>query len=148
MKYPRIRINGAVVLIHLNRKSARVWGGFRSPYNIHPSLFSLVFFPVLRIRDIYRGSRIHGQRFPDPGGSASASASKNLRILTQKSSRKYDPGCSCSLIFYPSWIPDPGIKKAPDPGLATLLFTSCSVMLCRLTKKNLTYRISRPLLSR
>jgi hypothetical protein len=25
------------------------------------------------------------------------------------------------LIFYPSRIPDPGIKKAPDPGFATLL---------------------------
>jgi hypothetical protein len=35
------------------------------------------------------------------------------------SSRKYDPGCSSRiriLIFYPSWIPDPGVKKAPDPG--------------------------------
>jgi hypothetical protein len=32
------------------------------------------------------------------------------------SSRKYDPDCS-------SWIPDPGVKKAPDPGFgsATLL---------------------------
>jgi hypothetical protein len=32
------------------------------------------------------------------------------------SSRKYDPDC-------PSWIPDPGVKKAPDPGSgsATLL---------------------------
>ncbi len=34
------------------------------------------------------------------------------------SSRKYDPGCSSRiriLIFYPSRIPDPGVKKAPDP---------------------------------
>ncbi len=51
------------------------------------------------------------------------STSKNLSILTQKnvsfSSRKYDPGCSSRiriLIFYPSLIPDPGVKKAPDPG--------------------------------
>jgi hypothetical protein len=32
---------------------------------------------------------------------------------------KYDPGCSPLiriLIFYPSQIPDPGVKKAPDPG--------------------------------
>ncbi len=42
-------------------------------------------------------------------------------ILTQKlflSSRNYDPGCSSRiriLTFYPSWIPDPGVKKAPDP---------------------------------
>ncbi len=35
------------------------------------------------------------------------------------SSRKYDPGCSSRiriLIFYPPRIPDPGVKKAPDPG--------------------------------
>jgi hypothetical protein len=35
------------------------------------------------------------------------------------SSRKYDLGCSTwirILIFYPSRIPDPGDKKAPDPG--------------------------------
>jgi hypothetical protein len=33
------------------------------------------------------------------------------------SSRKYDPGCSSRiriLIFYPSRIPDPGVKKAPN----------------------------------
>jgi hypothetical protein len=35
------------------------------------------------------------------------------------SSRKYDPGCSSRiriLTFYLSQIPDPGVKKAPDPG--------------------------------
>ncbi len=37
------------------------------------------------------------------------------------SSRKYDPGCSSRIPdpdadFYPSRIPDPGVKKAPDPG--------------------------------
>jgi hypothetical protein len=39
------------------------------------------------------------------------------------SSRKYDPGCSSRirmLTFYPSRIPDPGVKKAPDPGSAIL----------------------------
>jgi hypothetical protein len=44
------------------------------------------------------------------------------------SSRKYDPGCSSRiriLIFYPSRIPDPGVKKAPDPGSATLCATYC-----------------------
>jgi hypothetical protein len=62
---------------------------------------------------------------PDPG-----SASKNLSILTRKqwflSSRKYDPGCSSRISdpdadFLP--IPDPEVKKAPDPGSgsATLL---------------------------
>jgi hypothetical protein len=70
------------------------------------------------------GSRIRTVSIPDPG-----SASKNLSILTPKkktkkwfiSSRKYeyDPGCSSRirmLTFYPSRIPDPGVKKAPDPG--------------------------------
>ncbi len=60
--------------------------------------------------------------FPSPG-----SASKNLSILTQKlflCSRKYDPGCSSRiriLIFYPSRIPDPGVKKALDLGSVILM---------------------------
>jgi hypothetical protein len=67
------------------------------------------------------GYRIQTVSIPDPG-----SASKNLCILTPKkpkkwllSSRKYDPSCSSRirmLTFYPSRIPDPGLKKAPDPG--------------------------------
>ncbi len=66
-------------------------------------------------------SRIRIFSIPD-----SASASKNWSILTQKlflSFWKYDPSCSSRiLIFYPSRIPDPGVKKAPDPwsGSATL----------------------------
>ncbi len=66
-------------------------------------------------------SRIRTVSIPDPG-----SASKDLSILTPEkpkkwflSSRKYDPGCSSRirmLTFYPSRIPDPGVKKAPDPG--------------------------------
>jgi hypothetical protein len=72
-----------------------------------------------------------GSRVKKIPGSGSASASKNISILTQKlflSSRKYDPGCS-SRIRIPdpdlyflsipdpgSKIPDPGFKKAPDPG--------------------------------
>ncbi len=64
-----------------------------------------------------------GSRIPDPG-----SASRNLSILTPKkpnkwflSSRKYDrvvhPGSRIpdqDADFLP--IPDPGVKKAPDPG--------------------------------
>ncbi len=42
------------------------------------------------------------------------------------SSRKYDLGCSSRIPdpdadFYPSRIPDPGVKKAPDPGSGTLV---------------------------
>jgi hypothetical protein len=53
---------------------------------------------------------------PDPG-----SASKNLSMLTQNivsKLLKYDPGCSSRiriLIFYPSRILNPGVKKAPIP---------------------------------
>ncbi len=68
------------------------------------------------------GSRIRTVSIPDPG-----SASKNLGVLTPQkktkkwflSSRKYDLGCSSRirmLTFYPSRIPDPGVKRAPDPG--------------------------------
>jgi hypothetical protein len=60
-------------------------------------------------------SRIRIFPISDPGFE-----SENLSILTQKlflSSRKYDLGCSSRiLIFYPSRIPDPGVKKTPDPG--------------------------------
>ncbi len=87
---------------------------------------------VLRIRDVYPGSRIRIFSIPDPG-----SASKNFKYFNPKkwflSSRKYDPGCS-SQIRIPdpgsrgqtgtgSWIQgskrhrilDPGVKKASDP---------------------------------
>jgi hypothetical protein len=69
-----------------------------------------------------------GSEFFHPG-----SASKKLSILTPKkwflSSRKYDPWVVHPeswiriLTFYPSWIPDPEVKKSPDPGSgsATLL---------------------------
>ncbi len=74
--------------------------------------------PVLRIRDVYPGSRIRlfpsriqTVSIPDPG-----SALKNLSILTQKNQIPVpDPD------FLP--IPDPGVKKAPDPGSATLTDT-------------------------
>ncbi len=74
---------------------------------------------VLRIRDVYPGSRIRMFSIPDPG-----SASKNLSILNQKlflSSRKYDPDHSSRIrtgIQDPDFlpIPDPEVKKAPDPG--------------------------------
>jgi hypothetical protein len=78
----------------------------------------------IRIRNpafFHPGSQIGTVSIPGPG-----SAWKNLSILTPKetkkwflSSRKYDPGCSSRiriLTFYPSRIPDPGVKKAPDPG--------------------------------
>ncbi len=75
----------------------------------------LVYFTVLRIRDVYP--------IPDPNCLHPGSASKHLRYFNPKkcfpSSRKYDLGCLSRiriLTFYPSRIPDPGFKKAPDPG--------------------------------
>jgi hypothetical protein len=54
-------------------------------------------------------SRIRIFSVPTPG-----SASKNLSFFNPKkwflSSRKYDSGCSSRIR-----IPDPGVKKAPDP---------------------------------
>jgi hypothetical protein len=41
-----------------------------------------------------------------------------------------DPGC---LFFYSSRIPDPGVKKAPDPGSAILKITlPFLISVCRL----------------
>ncbi len=83
--------------------------------------------PVLRIRDVYPGSRIRFFFILDHG-----SASKNLSILNQKNVSKLSEIWSGLFIpdldrgsgfFYPSWIPDPGVKKAPDPGSATLKTT-------------------------
>jgi len=83
-------------------------------------------YAVLRIRDVYPGSRIRLFSIPDPGSELSpsripdpGSSSKNLSILTPKkakkwflSSKKYDPGCSSRIPdpdadFLPSRIPDP-----------------------------------------
>jgi hypothetical protein len=80
---------------------------------------------VLRIRDVYPGSRIRLFSIPDPGSELFPSRIriKEFKYFNPKkwflSSRKYDLGCSSRiriLTFYPSRIPDPGVKKAPDPG--------------------------------
>ncbi len=78
------------------------------------------FHAVLRIREVYFGSRILIFSIPDPAsrvkkipGSGSASASKNLSNLTQKIVSKtlgnmildVQPG-SGFCFFYPSRIPD------------------------------------------
>ncbi len=103
------------------------------------------------------GSDFIPSRIPDPN-CLHPGSSKNLIILTPKkakkwclssrkwsglfipdpgsgclSSKKYDQGCSSRIPdpdadFLPSRIPDPGVKKAPNPGSATL----------QATKKNLT----------
>jgi hypothetical protein len=78
------------------------------------------------------GSDFFPSRIPDPNclhpGSGSRILIKEFIILTPKkqkkrflSSKKYDPGCSSRIPdpdadFLPSQIPDPGVKKAPNPG--------------------------------
>ncbi len=59
---------------------------------------------------------------PDTGSEL-----KHFNPKIVSSSRKYDPGCSSRiriLIFYPTPIPDPEVKKALDPGSAILLNSS------------------------
>ncbi len=75
---------------------------------------------MLRIRDVYPGSRL--PIFFHPGSQICI---KEFKYFNSKkwflSSRKYDSGCSSRILFfYPSRIPDIGVKKAPDPGSATL----------------------------
>ncbi len=85
---------------------------------------------MLRLRDVYPGSRIRFFSIPDancfhPGSELFPSRIhiKEFQYFIPKkwflSSRKYDPGCSSRIPdsdpdFLP--IPDPGAKKAPDPG--------------------------------
>jgi hypothetical protein len=72
---------------------------------------------VSRIRDKHPGS-------PTLSGKIQKSGSKNLSILTRKmvfSCRIYDPGFSFRIPEPDpdfSSIPNPGVKKAPDPGSA------------------------------
>jgi hypothetical protein len=73
------------------------------------------------------GSDFFPSRIPDPNclHPGSRIRIKEFMYINPKkpkkwflSSRKYDPGCSSlirMLTFYPSWIRDPGVKKAPDP---------------------------------
>jgi hypothetical protein len=85
-------------------------------------IYSLI--TALRIRDVYPGSEFFPSRIHI----------KEFKYFNPKkwflSSWKCDPGCSSRirtgiqiLTFYPFWIPDPWVKKAPDPGSgsATLL---------------------------
>jgi hypothetical protein len=111
---------------------------------------NFVFGTVLRIRDVYPGSRIRLFSIPDPESRipdpnclhpGSRICIKEFKYFSPKktnkwflSSRKYDPGCSSPIPdpdadFLPipdpgSRIPDPGVNKAPDPGSgsATLLW--------------------------
>jgi hypothetical protein len=83
-------------------------------------------------------SRIPDPTFFHPGSELSPSRTPKKWFL---SSRKYDPGCLSRIPdpdadFYPSRIPDPGVKKAPDPGSgsATLVSSPTNNVVPRLKK--------------
>jgi hypothetical protein len=75
----------------------------------------------LRIRDVYPRLRTLDPTFSPPGSEffPSRIRIKKFKFLTQQkwylSSRKYDPGCSRIQGAKSHWVPDPGVKKAPDP---------------------------------
>ncbi len=82
----------------------------------------LNFFSVLRIRDVYPGSRIRLFSIPDPGSELSPSRIriKEFKYFNKKklilSSRKFDPGCFSGIPdpdadFLPTPIPDPGVNR-------------------------------------
>ncbi len=77
---------------------------------------------MLRIRDVYPGSRILFFSIPNSGSAEKYFKPKKWVI----SSGKYDSGCSSRigiLTFYPSRIPDPGVKRQRIlPGVALLCF--------------------------
>jgi hypothetical protein len=105
---------------------------------------------VLRIRDVYPGSRIRLFSIPNPGSELSPSRIlvKEFKYFNPKkskkwffSSKKYDPGCSSRIrmltFSHPgSRIPDVGVKKAPNPGSRIRIrntgkmFVVVSVELC------------------
>jgi hypothetical protein len=77
------------------------------------------------------GSHFFPSRIPDPNclHPGSRILIKEFKYFTPKkpkkwflsSKKKYDPGCSSRIPdpdadFLPSRIPDPGVKKAPNPG--------------------------------
>jgi hypothetical protein len=95
---------------------------------------SEMFIPGPGSEFFHPGSRIQGQKY---SGSRIRIRIKEFKYFKTKilflSSRKYYPGCSTwipdpDLDFCPYLIPDPGVKRAPDPGSATLVDTmrSCS----------------------
>ncbi len=101
---------------------------------------------VLRIRDVYPGSRIRLFTIPDPNffHTDPCSTSKILNILTQKIVYKLSEWFGLFIPdpdpdFLP--IPDPGVKKAPDPGSATLVKTN-SRLTSSLPYRRMSHRSS------
>ena len=96
----------------LQTKQARTSGQYLSPRR----LVKICLF----VPDVYPGSdffpsRIRTVSIPDPRQTPKKEKKRFL------SSKKHDPGCSSQIPdpdtdFLPSRIPDPGVKKVPNPG--------------------------------
>ncbi len=77
-----------------------------------------------RIRDVYPGSRTWFLPIPDPGFRIPDSGSRISDPGSKNSNKRQGflpKKLSASLQKYVFGIRDPGVKKAPDPGSATLL---------------------------
>jgi hypothetical protein len=104
MRYHPIDIENSVLRAH---KKIAEWWVFFSDY---------IRMAISCVADPGCLSRIRIFSIPDPGFP-----SKNLSILTQKMVSVLSELWSGMFIpdpdpyFYPSRIPDPGVKKAPDP---------------------------------
>jgi hypothetical protein len=85
------------------------------------------------------GSRIRTVSIPDPESRILIKEFKYFNPKKAKklflSSKKYDPGCSSRIPdpdadFLPSRIPDPGVKKSPNPGSGSAtLNVACTLIL-------------------
>jgi hypothetical protein len=75
---------------------------------------------VLRIRDVYPGSEFFPSRIQGQHKNSGSRIRIRIKEFKFLSSRKYDSGFSSRIrMFYPSRIPDPGIKKALNSGSRT-----------------------------
>ncbi len=118
-----------------------------------------------RIRDVYLGSRIRLFSIPDPnclhpGSRILIKEFKYFNLKKAKkwffSSKKYNLGCLSRIPdpdadFLPFRIPDPGVKKAPNPGSGyatldywVLMYVSfpCSVSTSVYRQKSLEFSLS------
>ncbi len=87
---------------------------------------------VFRIRDVYPGSRIRIFSIPDPG-SGSASASKNLNILTQKNVS------TLSEIRFRMFIPDSDFGLFTNPGSRGQIGTGSQIRIRNTEKSPLNW---------
>ncbi len=105
---------------------------------------------VLRIRNVYlAGSEFFSN--PDPGSKFKKITETRIRIRV-KEFKSFNPKIVSKLsenkirdvhlgsgswirilTFYPSWMPDPGVKKVPDPGSGSATPIAISRILRRIS---------------